>query len=430
MRKRFVRDIRNVGFVSTRVSGTDGVSLEIGKWAEVLERMGYDCHYICGKSDRPEDRCFIIEEADFQHPSIEAINRQAFGRDDRSRTLSDQINRSFTRMKGQLYAAIERFQPDVLIAQNALTIPLNIPLGLALVQVLLETGVPCIAHHHDFAWERERFLVNCVPDYLRAAFPPSIAAIDHVVINSLAGEEMSRRTGQSYRIIPNVMDFTHPPEPPDDYARTFRSSIGVAADDLLILQPTRVVARKGIEHSIELVRRLQNPRCKLVITHGANDEGPAYLEQMRQFAELLGVEVIFANQWVSDKRGVAPDGRKQYTIWDVYPHADLVTYPSTYEGFGNAFVEAVYFKKPIFCNRYTIYRTDIEPCGFQSIVMDGFLTDEVVEDVRWILADGAARTTMVEHNYNTAKEFFSYERLERELRAILRTPPPPASTDR
>ena len=29
-------------------------------------------------------------------------------------------------------------------------------------------------------------------------------------------------------------------------------------------------------------------------------------------------------------------GRKMYTLWDLYPHADFVTYPSTYEGFGNA----------------------------------------------------------------------------------------------
>jgi len=34
-----------------------------GKWADVLERIGIQCYYIAGESDRPGDRTFIIEEA-------------------------------------------------------------------------------------------------------------------------------------------------------------------------------------------------------------------------------------------------------------------------------------------------------------------------------------------------------------------------------
>jgi len=93
------------------------------------------------------------------------------------------------------------------------------------------------------------------------------------------------------------------------------------------------------------------------------------------------------DRWINHRRGVGPEGQKQYTIWDAYQHADLVTYPSTYEGFGNAFLEAIYYKKPILCNRYGIYRTDIEPCGFKVILMDGFLTDDVVAQVRRVLDD-------------------------------------------
>jgi glycosyltransferase involved in cell wall biosynthesis len=36
-----------------------------------------------------------------------------------------------------------------------------------------------------------------------------------------------------------------------------------------------------------------------------------------------------------------------------------VTYLSGYEGFGNAFIEAIYFKKPIIVNRYSIFVEDI-----------------------------------------------------------------------
>ena len=43
----------NIGFISFRFQGTDGVSLETSKWAEVLEEMGHTCYYFSGLSDRP-----------------------------------------------------------------------------------------------------------------------------------------------------------------------------------------------------------------------------------------------------------------------------------------------------------------------------------------------------------------------------------------
>jgi len=45
-------EIRNIGFISTRIAGTDGVSLEIEKWATVLERNGFNCYYFAGELDR------------------------------------------------------------------------------------------------------------------------------------------------------------------------------------------------------------------------------------------------------------------------------------------------------------------------------------------------------------------------------------------
>lgn len=416
------RMVKRVGFVSTRIAGTDGVSLEIAKWAEVIERAGIECYYIAGESDRPAQRSFVIEEAHFNHPAIREISRRAFGVELRARELTNDMMEMTRVIRDKLDAAIQEFRIDTLIAENALTIPMNLPLGIALVHEVQEQPIGCLAHHHDFHWERDRFLINCVDDVIRLAFPPALQQIQHVVINSLAGEEFSRRTGLSCRIIPNVMDFANPPDPPDDYSRQFRKEIGLSNDDLLILQPTRVVARKGIELSIELARRLAPDRAKLVITHASGDEGDAYAKRIREFAELMDVDVIFANAWISEQRGTAPDGRKLFTIHDVYPQADLVAYPSTYEGFGNAFLEAVYYKCPIVCNRYAIYRTDIEPCGLRPILFDRFPTDETVDEIRRVLGDSRYRRDMVEHNYEVAGRFFSYEVVEDELRLVMRRP--------
>jgi glycosyltransferase involved in cell wall biosynthesis len=309
-----------------------------------------------------------------------------------------------------------------MIVENALTIPMNLPLGIALVETIQEHRVGCVAHHHDFYWERDRFLVNAVDDYLRYAFPPALPQIQHVVINSPQGEEFSRRTGLSCRIIPNVMDFANPPPTADDYARQFRAEIGLKEDDVFILQPTRVVARKGIEHAVELIRRLKRPSAKLVISHESGDEGSDYLQRIKDYAELMDVEIVFVADRIAEERGVATDGRKLFTLGDVFSQADLVTYPSEYEGFGNAFLEAIYYKLPVVCNRYTIYRMDIEPCGFRSVVFDGYVTNATVEEVGRVLDDEKLRREMVEHNYQVARQFFSYEVLEAELQLMVDRP--------
>ncbi len=100
----------------------------------------------------------------------------------------------------------------------------------------------------------------------------------------------------------------------------------------------------------------------------------------------------------------------------------MVAYPSTYEGFGNAFLEAVYYKRPIICNRYAIYRTDIEPCGVRPILFDGFPTDDTVTEIRRVLDDAEYRREMVEHNYDVSSEFFSYEVVAEELKLIIERP--------
>ena len=413
---------QRVAFVSTRIAGTDGVSLEIAKWAHVIEKMGVQCHYITAESDRPEDRTWLIEEAHFNHPEILDISRRAFETERRTSELTDDIMRYARVIRDQLTEAIREKQIDVIIPQNALTIPMNLPLGVAIVEAVQEAGLTCVAHHHDFYWERPRFLVSAVDDVLRYAFPPALPQIQHVVINSLAGQEFSRRTGLSCRIIPNVMDFANPPDPPDDYANSFPYEIGMKAGEWLVLQPTRVVARKGIEHSIELIRRIGPERAKLVITHASGDEGDSYANRIREYAELMGVTVVYVDDRIDDERGTDASGRKLFTLEDAFSQADLVAYPSEYEGFGNAFLEAVYHKRLVICNRYTIYRTDIEPCGFRTIEFEDYLTSDTVDEIKRTLANPALCREIVDHNYEIANEFFSYEVLEDELNLMIRRP--------
>lgn len=407
--------VKNVGFISTRIAGTDGVSLELEKWANVFEKFGLNCFYFAGELDRPPERSYLVEEAHFTHPEIKEIHNKIFGVTTRDRAVSKKAYQLAIKLKDYLYDFVDKFDIDLIISQNANTIPLNIPLGIALTELIAETGIRTLAHHHDFYWERDRFMVNAVSDYLSMAFPPVLPSIEHIVINSVADAQLSLRTGISAHIIPNVMDFDNPPPPPDEYTLDVKKALGIEADELFVLQPTRVVQRKGIEHAIELIHRLGR-KAKLVISHASGDEGYDYEQRLIEYSKLMKVNTIFVSEIINEQRGTTADGRKIYTLEDAYPYADLVTYPSTFEGFGNAFLETIYFKKPIVVNNYSIYIKDIKPKGFSVVEIDGYVTEKAVEETKQILDNPALCQQMVDHNYELGKRYFSYTVLERILK--------------
>ena len=411
----------NVGFVSTRFAGTDGVSLETEKWADVFDKEGFGCFYFAGEIDRPQGISYLSPLAHFKHPEILNIYRKCFGVQVRKRAMTRKIHDIKEVLKGHLYRFIRKYEIDLLVPQNSLTIPLNLPLGIALAELISETGLKTIAHHHDFFWERQHFKTNAVWEYLNMAFPPHLPSISHVVINSSADNQLSLRTGISATIIPNVMDFENPPAPVDDYAADVRQSLELDDDELLILQPTRVVKRKGIEHAIELVRRLNRlgMKAKLIISHASDDEGYDYEQRVRAYSKLMNVKTNFVCKIINEHRGTTKDGRKIYTLDDIYPHADLVTYPSNFEGFGNAFLEAIYFKKPIVVNTYSIYSMDIKPKKFNVIEIDGYVTDRAVRQARKVLTNASYRAGMVEENYTKAKIYYSYAVLHQKLKNLI-----------
>jgi glycosyltransferase involved in cell wall biosynthesis len=261
-----------IGFVSTRFRGNDGVSLESEKWLNVFSSLGYSTFLFGGDCDEYEEPyTFLVPEAHFKHPEILAIYNVAFSSSRRPPEITQKIHLLKDHLKRYLYEFVSRFGIRLLVVENALAIPLNIPLGLALTEFIAETGMPVIGHHHDFFWERKRFLVNCVWDYMNMAFPPHLPSIRHVVINSSASNQLSLRTGISAMLVPNVMDFDHPPAPSSDIDM-MRTDFRFQPDEYFFLQPTRVVQRKGIEHAIELIQRLGR-KARLVISHASGDEG-------------------------------------------------------------------------------------------------------------------------------------------------------------
>ena len=409
----------NIGFVGTRFAGTDGVSLEAAKWAKLLWDNRHVSYWYGGKLDTNPEISSLVPHAYFGNPDIQWINDRIFSKRTRHSDVTNRIIAISDHLKRTLYDFTQKFEVEILIVQNALCIPMNVPLGVAITQFIAETGFPTIAHHHDFYWERDRFSVNAINDILSMAFPPRLNSIQHVTINSAAQEALSHRCGQSSVLVPNVLDFENPPPQPDDYSMHFRADLGLEEDDIIFLQPTRVVPRKGIEHSISLIAALKNPRCKLIVSHESGDEGHEYLFALQDMATQQGVDLRLASDFVGEERGFSENGQRMYTLRDAYAAADFITYPSLYEGFGNALLEAFYYRKPVLVNRYSIFVTDIEPKGFQVITMNGYLTKDVVNRVQRVVEDREYREQMVDSNYELGKLFFSYSVLRRKLRALI-----------
>jgi glycosyltransferase involved in cell wall biosynthesis len=192
----------------------------------------------------------------------------------------------------------------------------------------------------------------------------------------------------------------------------------VSSDDILILQPTHIVQHKGIEHAVQLVEELKDPRCKLVISHAEQEEGNEYAGWLQESARHRNVDLrILSMQPAFPK--TAADNAARLLLRDIFPHVDFITYPSLFEGFGSAFLDAVYFRKPLLINRYANFVVDIEPRGFDLIVMDGYLTRKTVEAVRQVLNSAERRERMVQTNYEIGARHYSFDVLERCAGALL-----------
>ena len=284
---------------------------------------------------------------------------------------------------------------DAVVVQNAWAIPMQVPLAKAVLDAASDRGIPCVGHHHDFAWERERFSEPVVPDLIERFFPPTGLTIAHIVINQDARDELAQRTGETAVVLPNVMDFE--PEPPDtDDGVAFRALAGIEDDAVVLLQPTRVIPRKGIELTLDLAARLDTEPI-VIVTH-PDDLDPGYWRQLTERARTLGVDLRLVDA-----------GRSRGALGSAYAAANLVCFPSLYEGYGNALVETLFFRRPLFVNRYSVFVRDIARYGITGIEIDGEVTDEAVAHANLWIRDPDAAQSVIDTNARAGLAHLSYD---------------------
>ena len=382
-----------IGMVGARFAGLDGVSLESAKLAEALVRGGHEIAWFAGEIGEEFNPGVVCDAAGFGTSENIEIERQAFGGGDpvHVRAMIEDVARE---IQHALDAFINEYDIERVIVENAWAIPMQLPLALAIARVVADRGIPTVGHHHDFSWERERFAESSVPDVLEDVFPPALPTVAHVVINSLAKRDLLERRGIESSVLANVMDFEAGP-PHGDGGDAFRRIAGIGPGDIVLLQPTRVIRRKGIEMTIDLASAMDgNP--VVVVTH-PDDLDDAYWAELSLQADGLGVDLRIIDV-----------GRELSALTSAYEAADLVCFPSLYEGYGNALVEAVYHRRPVLVNRYSVYVSDIAPLGFDFVEIDEEISSDAVARANRIVSRETNSDDATERNFAIGRAGLSY----------------------
>ncbi len=110
----------NVGFISTRFAGIDGVSLEASKWAQVFEGAGHTCFWFAGELTKSEDVSIFAHRANFKYDQNQWINDQLFGHHKKSLQLAQIICNYKSGLASRLKMFINLYEIDLLIVENAL----------------------------------------------------------------------------------------------------------------------------------------------------------------------------------------------------------------------------------------------------------------------------------------------------------------------
>ena len=431
---------KRIGIIIGKIGGIDGVALEAEKWIHVLKKLGHEVFVLTGLVERKIlDKSHVEEnhKLSFYHKENLAIQKNAFDEvcKDISR-LRKRIDSHADKISRIIADWIKNKKIDIVISENASSLPFNLALGIAIKKIVDIEGTKVISHNHDFWWERGKRYKPDKPSIrkiIEEAFPLKRKTVKHVIINKNQKKYLKDNYNIESIVIPNVMDFSKKFGKVTKQSRELKKDLGLDSDDILIFQITRIIPRKKIETAIELIKRLKNPKIKLIITGVLKkDLNKNYLKHLKSIVkkEKLEKQIIFAGNYFDScsnfisKNSACKNKNTHgtHSLNDAYANADGCSYFSSYEGFGNAFIEAILAKKPIFVNNYKpVYWDNIGNKGFKTIMIeDNRLTNDDVEKIRKIISNKKLQIKIGEYNYKIGKKYFSYGVLEKKLKKLIK----------
>ena len=331
--------------VSFRLGGPDGVSVEAAKWAGALRALGLEVDTVAGGG-----------VADVIVPGLD-------------------IDAPVPPDPQALAAALAG--SDLVVVENACSLPMNLAASSALAQVL--RGRRALLHHHDLPWQRR---------HLRhlEGWPPDDPDWAHVTVNELSRRELAEH-GISATTVYNSFDTDLCP----GRRQHARRLLGLSPDERLVLQPTRAIARKNIQASVRLAEALG---ATYWLTGPAEDGYAAELDRILRAARC------------PLRRGVPGD----LDLADAYAACDAVAFPSTWEGFGNPLIEAAVHRKPLAVGCYPVI-SEVARFGFRW-----FKAEAPAALDSWLLNPDPGLLDVNEH---LARSYFSLTSLPRRLAGVL-----------
>ena len=329
---------------------------------------------------------------------------------------------------------IEKNDIQLLFVINVCSNPGNVALALATVLAAEYMGVPVINNCHDYYWEggnspsdikykklkpgpRDFFFTNAhVGEFfsiIKVLFPWASRSWMTVNINRIQYDHVIEENGHNPANVAELgtaLDFSrfdpvskresivalgqvgeilnNRVEAIDDVlekginaevrpflcGRSNHREFDFVNNNVVLLQPTRIIKRKCIELNFKLVLKFfqqknflkkfeDNPQLKLsIIVSGPIPTGhkPYFLFLLKQFSELLDElpkeykKRVFLGFLFSefDRQDFKRQHRRPIKIPDLYNAASLILLPSKTEGRGLPIIESAAAGKPIFCRRY------------------------------------------------------------------------------
>jgi hypothetical protein len=263
---------------------------------------------------------------------------------------------------------------------------------------------------------------------------------------------MQIRRGIQAETIGDYFDFQQPIPQIDSYNADLKAALGIRENDLVITHATRITGHKVIENALlfacELEKHLhaaaplalacrmfeKDSRVVILFPNFVEPEAEEYFQNLKAYQDSLGVTAFWASEHFLPER-ITQDGRKIYSFWDSYVIADLVTYTSIQEGFGNQLLEAIYFKKVPVILEYPVFEKDLQHEGYQYISLgksrelarkDGLrLTDSIkvqtaTQRTTVLLQDPSKIRKLVDKNFKIAQSYHDVALLRDDLQKFLK----------
>ena len=240
------------------------------------------------------------------------------------------------RQPAAVYRALADYDPDVVHTHMAPASMLGRPIGALLDVAVVSTVHNIYTEHSTFAK---------IMDYPTSTFCDVIVAVSNAVSNSLP---RTYGLGAERKVIHNCIDTESVRERGTVPIEDLPWGGQIAGEGPVIANVARFSRKKGQHDLVTALPRIvdQFPGARLVMTGW----GP-----MKDKLETQAVELGVRENTVFLEKVANP--------YAVYYHADVIAFPSRFEGFSIGLLEAMAFEKPI-------VTTDIAP--FVEALGDGY----------------------------------------------------------